>query len=45
MEPWRAPDAHNGGVGNMESRRVCRRLVGDSHHFNEEQDPDADPHP
>jgi hypothetical protein len=30
MEPWRAKDAHNGGV--------------DSHHFDEEQHPDTDPH-
>jgi hypothetical protein len=28
----------------MEALGVCRPLVADSHHFDEEQDPDLDPH-
>jgi hypothetical protein len=29
----------------MEPWRVFRKLVADSHHFDEEQDPDSDPDP
>jgi hypothetical protein len=35
MEAWRI---------KMEPWRVCRTVVADSHHFDEEQDPDPDPH-
>jgi hypothetical protein len=28
----------------MEPWRLCRPVVADSHHFDEEQDPDLDPH-
>jgi hypothetical protein len=45
MVPWRALDAHNGGVGlKMEPWRVFRPVISDSHHFDEEQDPDPDLH-
>ncbi len=27
----------------MEPWRVCRPVIADSHHFDEEQDPDTDP--
>ncbi len=41
MEPWRALYAHNRGMRlKMEPRRVCRTVVADLHHFDEEQDPD-----
>ncbi len=36
MEPWRAVDAHNGG---MEAQ-----MVADSHHIHSEPDPDPDQH-
>ncbi len=40
MEPWRALYAHNRGMRlKMEPRRVCRPVVADLHHFDEEQDP------
>jgi hypothetical protein len=33
--------AHNGGLeAKMKPWRVCRQVVEDSHHFEEEQDPD-----
>jgi hypothetical protein len=38
MEPWRAVEAHNGGV---EAQKRAME-VADSHHFNEEQDLDPD---
>ncbi len=38
MEPWRTMDAHN--EGKMEPWRFCRPVVVDSHHFDEDQDPD-----
>jgi hypothetical protein len=38
-------DAHNGGVRlKLELQNVYRPVVADSHHFDEEQDPDMDPH-
>ncbi len=38
-------EAHNGGVeAQMKPWRVSLPVVADSHHFDEEQDPDADPH-
>jgi hypothetical protein len=41
MEPWRAVDAYNGGMeaknGAVESLWFS---AADSHHFDEEQDPD-----
>ncbi len=41
MEPWRALYAPNRGMRlKMEPRRVCRPVVADLHHFDEEQDPD-----
>ncbi len=41
MEPWRDVDAQNGGVGLKEKPRgVFRPVVADSHHLDEEQDPD-----
>jgi hypothetical protein len=43
MEPWRDLDAHNGGV-EAQKMKPCRSVVADSHHFDEEQDPDPDPH-
>jgi hypothetical protein len=39
MEPWRAVDAYNGGV---EAQNGV--LVTDSHHLNEEQYQNPDPH-
>jgi hypothetical protein len=38
-----AVNAHNGGVERlkMETWRVCRPMVGDSYHIDEEQDPDT----
>ncbi len=34
-------DAHNGGLEDKtEHWRFCRPVVADSHHFDEEQDPD-----
>jgi hypothetical protein len=38
-------DAHNGGLeAQNEPRRAYRPEVIDSHHFDEEQDPDPDPY-
>jgi hypothetical protein len=46
MEPWRAVDAHNGGVeAQKEPWRVYGPEVTDSHYLNDEQDPDPDPDP
>jgi hypothetical protein len=43
MEPWRAVDAQMEAWRlNMEPWKVCRPVV-DSHHFDEEQDPEPDP--
>ncbi len=43
MEPWRAVDTHNRGVeaqnGAVEGL-LTTVVVADSHHFDEEQDPD-----
>ncbi len=46
MEPWRAVDAHNGGVEGHNGTlwRFCRPVVTDFDHFDEEQDPEPDPH-
>jgi hypothetical protein len=45
IELWRAVDAHIGDVEiQMEPWSVCRPVVADSHHFDEEQDLDPDPH-
>jgi hypothetical protein len=47
MEPQRAvdPDAQNEVWRlKIETLRVCRPVVADSHHLDEEQDPDLDPH-
>jgi hypothetical protein len=39
---WRAVDAHNGGMeAENEPWRVCRSVVADSCHLNEEQDTDS----
>jgi hypothetical protein len=35
MEPWRAVDAHSGGVEAQSS--ACLPVVADSHHFAEDQ--------
>ncbi len=51
IEPWRAVDAHNGGLeAQYEALEIYRSVVTDSDHFEEEldQDPyrhqnDADP--
>jgi hypothetical protein len=44
-ELWRAVDANSGGVRlKLEPYRVCRPVVAHLHHFDEEQDPDPDPH-
>ncbi len=49
MEPWRAVDAHSGGVedqnGALEGL-FCIPIVANLNHFNEVQvpDPEADPH-
>ncbi len=43
MEPWRDVDAHNGGVEVQNG--AVQSVVADSHHFDEEQDPDPDPLP
>ncbi len=42
MEPWRAVDAHNGGVEafKMEPWKVFIPMVADSYYFDAEQDPD-----
>ncbi len=46
MELWRVLDAHSRGVeSQMEPWRVCRPVVADLHHLDEEQVPDPDPHP
>ncbi len=45
MEPWRAKDAHIGGWRlKMNPCRICRPLVANSQHVDEEQGPDQDPH-
>jgi hypothetical protein len=40
MEPWRAVDAHNGDLKWSPRGSEDYQLVVDSHHFDEEQDPD-----
>jgi hypothetical protein len=42
MELWRAQDAHAMEAWRlkMEPWWMCRPLIADSHHFNEEQDSD-----
>ncbi len=45
MEPWRAVDAHNGGVeAQNRAARCLYASFTDSHNFDEEQDPEPDPH-
>ncbi len=53
-EPWRAVGAHNGvleaQIGALEPWRVYRPVIADSHHLEEDSDPDLgqkldpDPH-
>jgi len=38
MEPWRAVNAQK-----LEAWRVCRPVVADFNHLDEEQDPNPDP--
>jgi hypothetical protein len=41
MKPWRAKNAHNWGVvAKLEPWRVCRPVIADLNHLDEEQDPD-----
>jgi hypothetical protein len=42
MEPWRAAGAHNGVVEAQNG--ATRGLYADSHNFDEEKDPEPDPH-
>jgi hypothetical protein len=42
MKPWRAVEAQNGGVEAQNGARgVSRPVHADSHHLDEEQDPDS----
>ena len=40
MELWWAVDAHNRGVKAQNGVKEGRRVAADSHHFDQEQDPD-----
>jgi hypothetical protein len=44
MEPRRAVLTMKAWMLKMEPWNVCRTMAADSHHFDEEQDPDPDSH-
>ncbi len=43
IEPWKAADAPNGGLG-AQNGTLEGVLVANPHHFDKEQDPKPDPH-
>jgi hypothetical protein len=40
MEQWRVVDAENGSVEAKMKGLYCRPVIANSHHLDEEQDPD-----